>query len=282
MRFLNNLIGFLVDSNIWVATSVLALLKVTNIDFRLKNDLWLELFVFSSVIVGYNFTRCFTMDRVIKYKEQVNHLNINTLRNRFINLTFKLKIKFIINVFSLILSFFCFLHLNFLTQYLILIPLLLCVFYTISFHERTLRNIKGLKIYIVGVTWAIVTVLLPVTEDLFVITMEVWGVFFQRFLYILVLILPFEIRDVSEDSILLCTVPQKMGISKTKIYGVFLLLIYLLIEYFMYSFIGSYLLVLFSVTLIFLLFSKEKQSKYYSGFYVEGLPIFWYFLLIIF
>ena len=40
--------------------------------------------------------------------------------------------------------------------------------------------------------------------------------------------LPFEIRDMQYDSLKLSTIPQRIGVMKTKIIGVFMLLFFLL------------------------------------------------------
>ena len=89
----------------------------------------------------------------------------------------------------------------------------------------------------------------------------------QRFLYVLVLMLPFEIRDLNFDSLKLATIPQKIGVKQTKIVGLFLLLIFYFLNYFkdeidLKILISS--IIITSITLLFLVFSKQNQHKYYS------------------
>ena len=48
--------------------------------------------------------------------------------------------------------------------------------------------------------------------------------FTQRFLFVFVLMLPFEIRDMKYDSLKLSTIPQQIGIIKTKAIGLLLCL----------------------------------------------------------
>ena len=45
---------------------------------------------------------------------------------------------------------------------------------------------------------------------------DVWIEATQRYLYVVIAILPFEIRDMQYDSIKLSTIPQQIGIIKTK------------------------------------------------------------------
>jgi hypothetical protein len=210
-----------------------------------------------------------------------NH-SISFLFKCFNKLKNEKKIILIINTLSIIISFVFFFKLKSITQLLIVIPLLLSIFYTISFGNKTLRNIEGLKIYVVGITWSIVTVLLPIKEFDLEFSEEVYLVFLQRFLFIIALILPFEIRDLSLDSMKLKTVPQKIGTQKTKIYGFVLLLLFFSLEYFKFKPLFLTSLTVLIVTLLFLLYSNERQSKYYSSFFVEGIPIFWYILLMVF
>ena len=97
--------------------------------------------------------------------------------------------------------------------------------------------------------------------------------------------LPFEIRDLKFDSTQLITIPQKMGVKQTKILGFLMLLIILILEFFKNEFtlVNTTILVLILVaTLAFLLYSKINQGKYYSAFWVEGLPVLWLVLLLIF
>lgn len=282
MKNLKKIIDFLVDSNIWVAISVIALLRITNISLSLDSNYYLQLFVFTSVIFGYNFIKHFTLQYLTEFKSFVANFSSKLLFKWFEQLKKESKVIFFINTLSVAISCFCFFKLKIFTQCLILVPLLLSVFYTISFGNKTLRNIEGLKIYVVSFVWAIVTVLVPVEEFSFDFSGEIWLVFLQRFLFVLALILPFEIRDMLLDPRQLRTVPQKIGVQNTKIYGLFLLLIFLLLAYLNQDQLDISVFVISIITSGFLLFANKKQSTYYSSFFVEGIPILWYVLLVVF
>jgi len=99
------------------------------------------------------------------------------------------------------------------------------------------------------------------------------------------LMLPFEIRDLNYDSLKLATIPQKIGIKKTKTIGVFLLIVFFFLEYFKDELKGDSILVLLIVlfvTLLLMIFSNKNQSKYYSAFFVESVPIIWLIILLMF
>ncbi|WP_299519415.1 hypothetical protein [Winogradskyella sp.] len=150
-------------------------------------------------------------------------------------------------------------------------------------EQKNLRQISGLKIYVIALVWAFTTVSLPLIEVEVSINSDTVITFIQRFVLVIVLTLPFEIRDLNYDSIKLATVPQRIGIKKTKTIGVFLLLIFFFLEYFKddidYDAIISTVIILF-VSLLFLLFSNKNQSKYYSAFWVESVPILWLAILL--
>jgi len=102
-------------------------------------------------------------------------------------------------------------------------------------------------------------------------------------LFILVLILPFEIRDMKLDFKNLKTLPQKIGIEKTKKVGFVLLLFSLTMEFLITTSLSNkniYLLISF-ILLLFLMRSSQNQSKFYSSFWVESLPILWWILILI-
>ena len=140
-----------------------------------------------------------------------------------------------------------------------------------------------LKIIIVAIVWAGITVFLPALYSEIIFTKSLYIIALQRFLLVVVLILPFDIRDVQYDAVLLQTIPKKIGIKKTKRLGYSLLTLCLLLELVVKSndeFIAVFLLFM-TITFILLMKSSEEKSKYYSSFLVESMPIIWWVLLLI-
>jgi hypothetical protein len=162
--------------------------------------------------------------------------------------------------------------------------------YTLPFfpNRKNARNWAGIKIYIVALCWVGVTLVLPIINAGIPITTDFYLKCMQRFLLIFVLILIFEIIDLQNDDPHLKTVPQQIGVKQTKILGFVLLLIFCSLEVFnVYSndnikiqFIDLPLQMIVAVVIaIFLAFSNEFRSKYYTSFWVESIPIIWYLLL---
>ena len=268
MTFLKKLFNFYINSSLHVAFSVFALVRITELYFNLESNSALNYFIFYSTITAYNF---------------VKYFGIAKFHHR--SLTKDLKI---IQIFSflcfLLMCYYGFL-LSIKTVFLLTGFGLLTVLYAIPFlsgFQKNLRNISYLKIVVVGLVWAGVTVIVPIFDSHDVIdSSRISLLFLQRFLLVCVLILPFDIRDIKYDAISLQTIPMKIGIKNTKKLGFVLLLFALVIEFLISTHTTSKNIFLgFSlITLLFLMRAKENQSKYYSSFWVESLPIFWWIIL---
>jgi predicted cation transporter len=128
-------------------------------------------------------------------------------------------------------------------------------------------------------------VFLPLANADFLMNWDVSITAIQRFVFVLVLMLPFEIRDLQYDSVKLATIPQQIGVKKTKLIGVLLLMVFFFLDYLKDDIQLMNLLVLLVVTAITLLsvvLAKKEQSKYYSAFFVEGIPVLWLLLVLVF
>ena len=267
MHILKQVLNFYINASIHVALAVYAFVRVTELYFSLAYNEPLDLFVFYATITGYNF---------IKYA------GVAKLYHR--SLTNNLKI---IQVFSLV----CFVLMCYyawqlsIKTLLFLFPLgLLTLLYAIPFlsgFQKNLRNVSHLKIIIVAIVWSGITVLFPFFDAEEVLTINVFLSAIQRFLFVIILILPFDIRDVKFDVISLQTMPQKIGVKKTKKLGCILLFICLLLEFVIIpttQFKIAFVVLLFLICFL-LIKAKTNQSKYYSSFFVESVPIVWWFLL---
>jgi hypothetical protein len=159
--------------------------------------------------------------------------------------------------------------------------------YTLSFfpNKKNARNWAGVKIYIVALCWVGVTVVLPVLNASIPIALDFYLICIERFLLIFVLILIFEIIDLKNDDVHLKTVPQQIGVKRTKQLGYLLLLLYGTLSLFSFHLKGSftiqYLILSFFFLLViafFLAFANERRSKYYTSFWVESVPILWWLM----
>ena len=96
------------------------------------------------------------------------------------------------------------------------------------------------------------------------------------FLLIFVAILPFEIRDLSHDTNDLGTVPQQLGVRKTRWLGLLLLFLYYSSSYFILPFEPIEHIALMSMTVAYaiLLFKvKPGDSENITLFWAEAVPV---------
>ena len=93
--------------------------------------------------------------------------------------------------------------------------------------------------------------------------------------------IPFEIRDLPYDSSALETIPQRFGVLRSKIFGIFLLLLILGLEIFKDEISSAYilsLLIFFPLIILVLWGSKKHQGRYFASFWVEAMPIVWFLI----
>jgi len=181
---------------------------------------------------------------------------------------------------------FFFFQLQRITQIISIVFLALTLLYTLPFfpNRRNARNWAGVKIYIVALCWVGVTLVLPILNAEIAINSDFYLKCIQRFILIFTLILIFEIIDLANDDPHLKTVPQQIGVKRTKILGYILMIIFYFLEFLKTKFDQKQLivnLILVCIITLFLLFANEKRFKYYTSFWVESIPIVWWLLLVL-
>ncbi len=261
MKYLKNAFDLYLNSSLHVSLAVVSLTLITYIEQDMEINADLLAFIFFASVTGYNF---------VKYAgiAKLHHLSLAA------NLRF-------IQLFSLG-CFVCMLYFTFKLNLATLIATAILGLFTLFYATpvlgvgKNLRSLPGIKIFIIAMVWAGSTVLLPLINAYEVLGSDRLVDFIQRLLLVLVLTLPFEIRDVDYDNEKLGTIPQKMGIGNTKIFGSILLLLVLASELFQKTFSAAAFLALFVITLVMLFMlwnSRRAQGKYFASFWVESLPI---------
>lgn len=268
MKVLKTVFDFYINASIHVALAVYAFVRITEFYFNLPCHQNLDFFIFFATITGYNFVK-FSGVAKLHHRSLTNNLKI-------------------IQIFSL----FCFVAMCYYASkiqtetLLFTVPFfLLTALYAIpllSGFEKNLRQISHLKNIVIALVWVGFTVLLSIIESNKELDFNISLFLIQRFLIVLVLILPFDIRDVKYDAISLQTIPQKIGVEQTKRLGIILMVIVLVLEYIIESVatVKSPFMLFFFMTIILLMRAKTDQSKYYSSFWVEAIPVFWWLLLL--
>lgn len=263
MKFLQNIFDFYIQSSIHVGLAVMALATLSVMQFGFVPEPTLLLFIWLGTICGYNF---------VKYAGISNRHHLEITNN-----------VLLIRIFT-VGCFAGFLYLGRLLPsyiwYTTGIVGVLTGLYTIPFfRQKNLRSFKGIKVFVIAAVWVGFSVVLPLQYHYMSFFSE--RVLLQSaeiFLFVVVLMLPFEIRDLKYDMPHLVTLPQWLGVQKAKwlgtaLVGVIAFLIYL--QKYVYA---SYLPVnlgVLGVLLIAIWFSRESQGRYYASFGVESIPIVW-------
>jgi len=260
---LKKVFDFYINSSLHVALAVLSFTVITYLNFGVAVNYELLVFIFLATITGYNFIK---YAAIAKFK----HLSLSPQLRAIQIFSFLVFIGLIPTLFfqslevlisSCILGFFTLLY---------ALPL--------SGRRRNLREIPGLKIYIIALVVAGVTVILPLIETEIFPTRDHIIDFFQRTIIAVVLILPFEIRDMNKDIAQLSTIPQRLGVSRTKQLGYVLIALFVLTEFLKREIDITYAISLAGLGVLSSLFLKNStvdQDKYFASFWVEAVPMFW-------
>lgn len=271
MQQLQKIFNFYIFSNIHVAVGAYCFTAITLKDFGFEDNK-AAIVVFFATILSYNFIRLLLVPEeknwvatwFVKHKKSVSILSLTC--------------AIVCMVFSFNLRF---------EAILVLMPFAIITFFygmTLPVKTVSLRKIPGVKIFLIALCFAGITVLFPLTENYTVYTNEVWWYFIQRLIFVILITLPFDIRDVYFDNEQLKTIPQQFGVLTAKILGLVLVIAVLSIEFLIFKNSFSFeniTLIICVLSLVMLLFSKKSQSRYYSAFWVESIPIVWYVILLI-
>lgn len=163
--------------------------------------------------------------------------------------------------------------------------------FSIGDQKFGLRNIPGLKLLMITLVWTMSCVLLPILEaqagHLATISMRDTTILIaKRFLFIGALAIPFDIRDLFEDKQLgLKTIAVAWGEKNAYLFCQVLLLGYVILLFlfrnigFNADFWALTLSVILTGWLIFK--SKWEKNEYYYFFYMDGVLILQYILVIV-
>ncbi|MAH82314.1 MAG: hypothetical protein CMC21_03575 [Flavobacteriaceae bacterium] len=266
MKILKSIFEFYLHSSIHVSIAVWSLYKISFIYLNSPYIQYLDCLVITSTIVGYNKIKFGSI--FLKNKKLVSN-----------------EIK-VISVLAFLIGFWCFIKVNLLIKIIFLLSFIVVFIYTIPnpYSKKNMRNTNGIKIFLVAFSWTLVTYFSLFNEMKNENFLQYFILGLQRFIFVLVATIPFEIRDINLDENELMTIPQKFGIFKSKLIGVFLLginsLFFLGVEN-----INIYYITLELFVYAILAYALVKVTKYkklnYTRFWVEGIPIFWVFNLFI-
>lgn len=269
MALIKRIFDFYLDASIHVALAIFSLVHVTALTLNINVPQELYIFIFFGSIGCYNF---------VKYGVEAEKYIL--VANRYHK-----NIQF----FSFICLLIAFYQLFFLSERVIVALFILVAItglYALPVlpRHKNFRSLSGLKILIVAAVWAGTTVILPAISQLEVINWNVKVETFQRFMLVLILLVPFEIRDLKYDSAALKTLPQRVGVKGAKLIGWSWAIIFYAATFLKTDLDVTNVVVksiLFIILLAVIFRTELNQKKYFSSFWVESIPLFWWVLIMI-
>lgn len=284
---LKSVFDFLLFSNVFMSLCAVAQALVTFQLIGAKPVYTVIALLFTSTLGIYNF--CILVSKP-KQPEKSPYLRV-----RWFYAHYRLMVTFtIVSILSLVPLFFL---ISTESRLLLIFLALISFCYGIplfSFGDQKfgLRNIPGLKPFLITLVWTLSIVLLPVLEaqDLHMTTISMHDTMLliaKRFLFIGALTVPFDIRDLFEDHRLgLKTIPVLIGEKGAYLFCQVLLAGYIVLLFlfrnngFSLNFWALTLTAFLAGWLIFK--SKWERNEYYYFFYMDGLLILQYVMLMVF
>lgn len=254
MKILKLTVDFYLKTNMHTGFAVWCLLQITIIKLKINSGIYFDYFVVAGTIFAYNFLKYIEIFYLKKIKIQ-QYLDV-----------------VLVSFFAFCGMVFSFFELQNNIKIAFLQIGLLVLLYPI------LRKFGLLKMFVVAFCVTIITVYIPCLQLEF-LPNKLYVLLLQRFLIITSLIIPFEILDAKNDAQYLTTIPILFGSKATKIFGaglIFLFLVLNLAHFELHKFVIDLCIAL--ITVLFITFSNTNQSKYYTLFWVESVPIVWFFL----
>ena len=254
MIVFKKLFDFYIKSSLHVAFAIFSFVKVVELSLNISSNLFLEVAIFSGSVLGYTILKYFEFWKSARFSF---HKNKSVLG---------------VTIVSFLTFVFCFFQLKFSFQMAFFQIFFLVVLYPF------LRKYWFLKIAVVGFCVTFVVSYIP-TLDTNMLFFSDTILQVKLFFLICALLIPFEIYDSQHDLQTLQTIPQKFGVKKAKYFGYLFLVIFCMLGLlFQFEILD---IVIAIIGGFFIRFSSTKNSKYYTSFWVESIPIFWWLLVLI-
>ena len=267
--------------NFWIAFGALGLYWQT--EYIITQQIGIDSmsgFVFASTLALYGLHRIIGIQKVKPFSQQGRYATISQFKNHIL---FYTGLGFLFTVYFLS---------QFSTQTIafLFVPSLLSIAYVVPLFskKRRLRDFHFIKIFMVAIVWAWVTVLLPIIHTKTPISSNHLLLFTERMLFIFAITLPFDIRDLEIDQhTKVTTIPKKIGISKSIYLSLVCLALMILISSYLFA-IHFYtpatylaLLISFLITARLISLSPRYTHDYFYTGALDGMMILQALLVIL-
>ena len=266
---IKNISLLLVRSNLFVSIGVWSLVMLTGFIRSIDlNDF--AIFSFFSTMLVYSFSSLYYR---VRDKGIYSLLTVDNLLLE--------KVLFGISILAMPYYIFSFS----IEVLLMLVPVAIVSFMypvgSIKVESSTIaiREVPYVRIFLIGISWGVVTVLLPIVNYGYVIDFPVITEFLVRSMFVIAITIPFDIRDKEVDSPSMKTIPQSFGVDRSKMLSYVLLLINL--AYFIYVLdasiaMGLSVFISLLITAMLVWKSNSKRPQSYFAILMEGTSVLLY------
>lgn len=280
------ILDFLLFSNLFIAICAVAQGLVTYHLLHVTPDKYILAIIFFGTIGVYNFSMLLSKPKNPENSPYVRVRWIFSHHRMIISIT-------LISVLCLIPLGLLYLSIE--AKLLMIFTAVLALGYNIPFltlnnQKIGLRNIPGIKLFLIALVWSVSCVLLPVVElehnyQISISSAETLLLVAKRFLFIAAITIPFDIRDLFQDKLYaLKTIPVMLGEKKAYIFCQFLLAGYLVLLLLFSQTINADIIAL-TLTLLLtgwlILKANIKKNEYYYFFFLDGTMLLQYLMLVL-
>lgn len=282
LRPVRQILDFLLFSNIFIALCAVAQGLVTYHLLEARPDKHVVGLLFFSTLALYNFSIFLSKP---KDPSASPFRRVKWIFNHY-------RLMITITIIAILSIIPLFLFLSTTAKILLIFLALVAVTYnlpvfTLNDKKFSLRNIPGIKLFLIALVWSLSAVLLPILEleshDVVISSRDTILLIAKRFLLVAAITVPFDIRDLFQDKHYdLKTIPVLVGEKRAYLFCQFLLLAYVAMLFlFTKNFGPNFLALTLTAALAGWLIFKAgfKKNEYYYFLYIDGVLILQYLLL---
>jgi len=211
MNILKKFIDLILYSNLWIGLAGLTMALQTQLLLTKKIEFTpLIGLIFFSTLFLYALHRIVGISKVHKFIEDVErYAVIAKFRHHII----------VYAVIAAVGGLYCFWYVSWSIWWALIIPVFISLGYVLPFlsGKKRLRDFNHIKIYLVAIVWAWITVTLVAIDYNQALSMSGILLFLERSFFIFAITIPFDIRDLKVDThSAVKTIPASIGIAKSK------------------------------------------------------------------
>lgn len=266
---MNAVINLLVFGNILIALAAGFLTGTFSRFIGVENEFWYGIMLFFGTLFIYNF------QRFLRFKEISNS---NSSRHQWIiNNKKKLYFLMIVSGLGAAITFYFL-----VSNTVALITLVLICIVSLSYAYRlnnkttTVREIPYLKIHIIALSWMLLAFVWPVINSDLPFTLNLLWICVAVYLYFIGITIPFDIRDLPYDLKKQKTLPQILGVFKSKVVAIILLLTSCLLLIIIYpdALLNPFLYLAYMVQILLVVLTNIASKELFFSGGIDGSIVF--------